>query len=72
MMKTRQDNDVTDRIGPPCIENEIELSWQIRWVQSMTKTKHNNDVTNCRGAIYSKIKIDLSWPIRQDTVYHEN
>lgn len=26
-MKTRQDNDVTDRIGVFYVKNDIELSW---------------------------------------------
>ena len=28
-MKTRQDNDVTDRIGVVYTENDIELPWSI-------------------------------------------
>ena len=30
MTKTRQDNDLTDHIGPVYIENEIKLLWPIR------------------------------------------
>ena len=29
LMKTRQDNDVTDHIGEVYIENDTELSWTI-------------------------------------------
>ena len=29
MMKTRQDNDITDCIDTVHVENEIELSWSI-------------------------------------------
>ena len=29
MMKTRQDNDVTDHTGAIYVENNIELSWPI-------------------------------------------
>ena len=29
MMKVRQDNDMTNRIGPFYAENEIKLSWLI-------------------------------------------
>lgn len=31
VIKTRQDNDVTDRIGVHYVENKTELSWTIRW-----------------------------------------
>ena len=30
MMKMRQDNDVTDLVGPLYVENETELSWLIQ------------------------------------------
>ena len=33
MMKTQQDNEITDHIGTVYTENENELSWSIRsWV----------------------------------------
>ena len=30
MMKMKEDKDMTDRISPLYVENEIELSWPIR------------------------------------------
>lgn len=39
MMKTRQDNYVTDHIGLVYIKKNIELSVPMDWVWSMTKNQ---------------------------------
>ena len=39
MMKTKQDNDMINRIGVIYTKNKTELSEPIKRVQSMTKTR---------------------------------
>ena len=52
MTKTRQDNDVTDRIVVVYVENDTKL--RDRWdrVLTMMKTRQDNNVTNRTNAVY--------------------
>ena len=72
MMKTRQDNDVTDGISVFYAKNDTELSWLIRLGIFMTKTKQNNDVTDHIGLVYTKIETELSGLIWHSAVCDEN
>lgn len=71
MMKSRQDNDMTNCTSKVYIEIETELSWSIKQNAVYTKTRLDNDVTNRTLVVYAKIEIEISWPIGQDVVYHE-
>ena len=48
MMKTKEDNDVIDRIGAIYAENETELSWPIRLsvVYDKNQTRQQHDLLN--------------------------
>ena len=48
-MKTRQDNDVTQRMGLVYVENDIELLRHIGSGVVFEETKHHNDETNHTG-----------------------
>ena len=49
MTKTRQDNDVIDRIGLVYVETETEQQRPIDQVWSIMKTGQDNDLTNRTG-----------------------
>ena len=49
MMKTRHDNDVTDRAS--LYRNQINYQDLSNRVRSITKSKHDNDVTDRIGVI---------------------
>ena len=79
IMKTRQDNDVTNCIGEFHAKNDTKLSWLIRSsvlcdenrVPTLTKMRLDNYMTNHTDAIYAKNKTKLLW-IRPRTIYYEN
>ena len=60
VIKTKQDNDVTDRIGVIHIENETDLLWWIRLgaIYDKNQKGHGHD--------------RMYWPIRPDVEYDEN
>lgn len=52
VIETKQDNDVTDRIGLFNPEIKTQLSRLFDLVRFVMLTKQDNDVTNYTGAIY--------------------
>ena len=50
-MKTRQDNDMTNRTNIVYIENEIKLLWLIGPGMVYEKNSQDNDVTDHRGMV---------------------
>lgn len=51
MIKTKQDNDVTDR--------KLNYKDISNWVRSMMKTRWENDVTHCISVVYTENKTEL-------------
>lgn len=56
-MKTRQDIDLTDRVGVFYAENDTELLWPIRLGVDWMKTRYENYVTDCIVRSMSKMKL---------------
>lgn len=67
MIKMRQDNDMTYRIGFLYAEKDIELSCPIR-LDSLWQ-RPDNDMTNHTSVVYTKIDSKLSRPIEQCAIY---
>lgn len=63
MMKTTQDNNVTNHTGVVYTENYIELLGPIRSSVFYTKTRQNNDVTDLTDVVHVEKEIELSWLI---------
>ena len=63
MMKTRQDNDMTNRTGAFYTKTTLNCCDWLDWVSSVIKTRHSNDVTDCIGEVYIKNDTKLSWSI---------
>lgn len=59
MMKTRWDNDATDRTSPPYAE-KLNCHDRPDKVWYMTKNRHDNNVTNHIGVVYTEIITELS------------
>ena len=60
VMKTRQDNDMTNHIGAVYTKNEIEWLLQINQLGAVVmKTRQDNDVTEQTGSIYAENNIKL-------------
>lgn len=72
MMKTTQDNDLTNDIGAVYAENYNEFLGPIRWSVVYTKIRQNNYVTNFRGGVNTEKENELSWSIEPGAVYDEN
>lgn len=60
VMKTKQDNNMTDRIGAIYTKNDNELSRLIVSDVICDETKQNNDMTNRIGAVYIENETELS------------
>ena len=58
VMKTRQDNDVTQRMGLVYVENDIELLRHIGSSVVFEETKHHNDETDHTGGSTPKKKLN--------------
>ena len=71
VIKTKQDNDVTKRIGAIYVKNDIELSQSMRLSVVFDEDKIGN-VTNRTSVVYVKNDIELSWPIRSSADYDKN
>ena len=69
--KTRQDNDVTDRIGLVYVENNIEFSEPIIQGAICDETKQDNDVIDHIGLVYNQNGTELSEPIGSGAIYDE-
>lgn len=59
-MKTRLDNNVTDRIDVVYIKKKLSCHDLLDQVQFVTKTRLDNDVIDQTGAVYAENKIELS------------
>ena len=57
-MKTKQDNNVSDRIGQVYAKTKIGMNLS-NLVWYGIKIKQDNDVTNCIDAVYAKNKTKL-------------
>ena len=72
MMKFKQNNDVTGRIGMAYAEIETELSWPIKqdavYHEKQTRQRHDQSY----GTDYAENETKLLWPIGQGAVYEEN
>ena len=51
MMKIRQDNEVTNRIGTVYAKIETKLSWSVKRMRSIPKTKQDNDAIAHKSVI---------------------
>ena len=60
VMKTRHDDDLTDRISMVYVKNYIELLGLIRSSAIYRKTRQNNDVINLISAVYVEKEFELS------------
>lgn len=60
VMKTKHDNDLTDRISAVYIENYTELSRPIRLGTIYMKMRQNNNVTNLIKVVYVEKEFELS------------
>lgn len=71
MIKTRQDNNMTDYIGVVCTENEIELSWPIEpgAFCGENHTRQQHDWSYMCG--YDENDTELLWSIGLGMVCHE-
>lgn len=72
MTKTRQDNDLTNRIGAIYDKDGIELLGLIGLGVTVTKTRQENDVTHRKGAVYAKNDTDLLGPIGPGAICDKN
>ena len=72
LTKTRQYNNVINRISVVYVENNIELSWPIGLGTNYDENYINNYVFDCTYAVYAKNKTDLSWLIGLSVFYDEN
>ena len=71
VMKTKQDNDVTDCTNAIYVENEIELWWSIR--SSMICEKNLIEQWCDQSyRVYAETETELLGPIRPDVVCDEN
>lgn len=71
MTKTRQDNDLIDRIGLVYVKNDNELSGLIRSDVVYDKTRQDKDLTNHIGMVYAENDYELLGLIRSGTVFDE-
>lgn len=60
MMKTKQDNDVTDCMDMVYVETKLNYQDLSNWVWFVLKTKQDNNVTNSTGEVYPENDIELS------------
>ena len=51
VLKTKKDNNVTDRTSAVYAKNDVKLSWPIKSDATMMKTRQDNDVTNLIGLV---------------------
>ena len=65
MMKTKQNNDVTDCTSVVYAKSDIELLWEI-------EPNADNDMTNCTDVVYIEHKTNLSWPIDLSAICNKN
>lgn len=72
LTKTRQDNNMINRISVVYAENNIELSWPIGLGVDYDENHINNYVFDCTDAIYAENKTELSWLIGLSVFYDEN
>lgn len=68
MMKTKQDNNVTNRISAVYANTENEFLRPIWLVviydwSTLKMNFQDNNVTDRTGAVYVENEIELSWPI---------
>lgn len=63
VMKTKQDNHMTDCIGVVFIETKLSNCDRSDRVHYVTKTRQDIDVTDCIYLVYSKTKTELLGPI---------
>lgn len=68
-IKTRQDNDVTNRTDMVYAKNEIELPWLIKLSPICDETRLDNDVTDHIGLVHAETEIELLRPILSGTIY---
>lgn len=72
MRKTKQDNDMTDRIGLSILKLKLNYQDLLEWVRSMMKTILDNNMIDCTSMVYTKNDIELSWSIRLGVDYDKN
>ena len=63
-MKTRQDNDVTNRISAVYVKKKKKPRYHV-WsnqVRSVIKTRQDHDVIVCIGLVYAEVKTELLGP----------
>lgn len=70
-MKTKQNNDVTDRIGFVYVKNDIKLSEPIRSGAICDESKENNNVIDRIGLVYAENHSRMSKPFRPSAVCDE-
>ena len=63
MIKTKQDNDVTDCTYAVYVKMKPTYRDRQDWVWSVMKTKHDNDVTDHIDLVYAETKIEMLGPI---------
>lgn len=72
MTKTRQDNNIIDRISLVYSDIEIEHRDLSDWVRFVMNTKQDNDLTDHTSTVYTANETKLSWSIRLGAIYNEN
>lgn len=72
LTKTKQDNNMINRISVVYVENNIELSWPIGLGADYDENHINNYVFNCIDVVYTENKTELSWLIGLSVFYDEN
>ena len=59
MTKSKQGNDMTNRIDVIYAKLELNYHYRFNKVQSITNTRQDNDLTNHKSVAYLKIGIEL-------------
>ena len=72
VMKTRQDNDVTDYASAFYAKMILNYCDWLDRVLFVTKTRHNNDMNDRISMMYAKNDSKLSWSIESGVVCDEN
>lgn len=72
MTKTRQDNNVTNRIDLVYAKNDSKLSGLIRPGAIYDEIGQDNDVTDLPRTVYVKNKTKISLLTKLGAVYHKN
>lgn len=71
-MKTRHDNDVTDRTSVVYVEKKLSYGDLLDRVRSVTKIRQNNDMIDHIGAVHSQNDTELSSQIKPGIVCDKN